>query len=247
MMFRRPVPPSYVALEGIDGSGKTGLAAALAQRFRKEGKKVRVVREPGGTALGETIRSALLRGGQISPWAEAALFAAARAELSEAVIVPALRSGEIVLSDRSVYSSLAYQGAGRGLGTKAVKALNSRPEIIWPQKVLLLDADIGAARRRQIVSDRIGGEGGEFMERVRDAYLSLAERDRRVAVIDANLPLNEVTRAAYEALTRKPSRSFRPAKTLPLPPPDATEVMEDISLYGEWPGEAVTAHIRENR
>lgn len=246
MIFRRPPPPSYVALEGIDGSGKTGLAAALAHRLKTKGERVRVVREPGGTMLGETIRSALLRGGEVSPWAEAALFAAARAELSETVVAPALRSGEMVLTDRSVYSSLAYQGAGRGLGMKAVKALNSRPEIIWPHRMLLLDVDIGTARRRQIVPDRIGGESGEFMERVRDAYLSLAERDRRVVVIDAGLPLSQVTEAAYSALIRKPSRSFRRSETLPLPSYEVDD-MEDVSLYGEWPGEAVTAFIRENR
>ena len=242
----RPSVPSYIALEGADGSGKTGLAAALAHRLRGEGKTVRTVREPGGTALGEAVRAVLLRGGEVSPWAEAALFAAARAELSEAVIAPALRRGEMVLSDRSVYSSLAYQGAGRGLGMKAVRALNSRPEIIWPHRTLLLDTDAATSLRRQTTADRIGGEGLEFMERVRDAYLALARRDRRIAVIDAGLPAEEVTRVAYAALTRRPRRSFRPSprRSPPLPPPGLWEEMEDISLYGEWPGEIVAARLR---
>ena len=135
----------FVTFEGIDGSGKTTQAALLAEWAAREGHEVVAVREPGGTPLGERIRELLLDGPEMTAWAEAALFAAARAELAERVIRPALLRGAWVVCDRYVDSSLAYQGAARGLGLEAVRELNAvatgglAPDMTF---VLLLDPEV---------------------------------------------------------------------------------------------------------
>ena len=114
----------FVTFEGIDGSGKSTQAALLAEAFEAEGREVVRTREPGGTEVGERVRALLLHGGDIAPWAEAALFAAARAQLVDEVVRPALARGAVVVCDRFLDSSLAYQGIARGLGLDAVLELN---------------------------------------------------------------------------------------------------------------------------
>src|SRR6266516_6377692 len=116
--------PVFVTFEGIDGSGKTTQAELLAESLREEGHEVVATREPGGTPLGEQVRELLLNGRGMSAWAEAALFAAARAELVEKVIGPALEAGRHVVCDRYIDSSLAYQGIARRLGVDQVLELN---------------------------------------------------------------------------------------------------------------------------
>ena len=116
----------YLAIEGIDGAGKTTVAAEVAGRLRDTGHDVITVREPGGTATGEEIRSVLLDPeGRMVAWTEALLFAAGRAQLAAETIRPALEAGKTVVSDRSVYSSLAYQGGARGLGFDLVRSVNA--------------------------------------------------------------------------------------------------------------------------
>ncbi len=114
----------FVTFEGVDGSGKSTQARLLAERLRSAGREVVLTREPGGTELGEQVRGLLLHGERIAPWAEAALFAAARAQLVDEVIRPALARGADVVSDRYLDSSLAYQGLARGLGVERVLELN---------------------------------------------------------------------------------------------------------------------------
>lgn len=194
----------YIALEGIDGAGKTSIQTALAQRLVSAGLEVVAVREPGGTPLGESLRSVLLDGQAVTPWAEALMFAAARAQLVEQVVGPALQRGAWVVSDRSVYSSLAYQGAGRGLGIEAIREVNE-PGLAttWPDPVILLTADtrIGLARQRR--ADRIGASGISFLSKVAEAYETLADQDpSRFVVVDAERPLNVVADDVWAAVRR---------------------------------------------
>ncbi|MCZ6519492.1 MAG: dTMP kinase [Actinobacteria bacterium] len=184
----------YIALEGGDGSGKSTVAVALAARLETEGGEVVMVREPGGTPLGEVVRGLLLDSERLDDWAEVFLFAAQRAELARQVIAPALRVGKWVVSDRTYYSSIAYQGRGRGLGEDDVRAINEKGlDGVVPDHVFVLDVDPETALARQHVADRIGMEGIDFQEKVRDAYLGLAEKEPdRVVVLDGSLPTDEL-------------------------------------------------------
>jgi dTMP kinase len=182
----------FVVFEGIDGSGKTTQAALLADWARGQGHEVVAVREPGGTPLGERIRELLLDGPEMSAWAEATLFAAARAELAERVIRPALLRDAWVACDRFVDSSLAYQGAARGLGIEAVRELNAAatgglsPDLTF---VLLLDPELALARRAEAKPDRIEREDADFMRRVDAGYRELvAASPERYVVLDGAEP-----------------------------------------------------------
>jgi dTMP kinase len=181
----------FVSFEGVDGSGKTTQADLLRRRWASEGKDVVATREPGGTALGERIRALLLACGEMSPWAEAALFAAARAELVERVVRPALDRGAYVVSDRYVDSSLAYQGLARGLGLDAVLSLNvSAVRGLLPDRtfVLLLTPQEALARRGA-ASDRLEHEGLPLANRVDEAYRELVELfPERLVALDASRP-----------------------------------------------------------
>ncbi len=178
----------YIALEGIEGTGKSTIAVRLAAFLTGRGMDVLRVREPGGTTTGERIRHVLLDpGGSVAPWTEALLFAAARAQLAHELVGPALRAGRWVVSDRSVYSSLAYQGGGRGLGIDAVRAVNA-PGLgdVWPEMVVLLRLDAETGLARQEDPDRIGGEGAAFQSAVGVAFDDLASAEpNRVVVVDA--------------------------------------------------------------
>lgn len=192
----------YVAIEGVDGAGKSTVAREVAERLRGLGEKVRLVREPGGTPMGEQIRSLLLHDEDMVPWTEALLFAAQRAQLASEVIAPALEEGEWVVSDRSYYSSLAYQGAGRGLGLETVRVVNEAGlgEVV-PDVVVVLWIDPEEALARQDVIDRIGGEGERFQVEVADAYRRLAaDEPSRVRLVDAGRTLEEVVEEIMEMI-----------------------------------------------
>ncbi len=193
----------YVAFEGIEGAGKSTVAERVGERLAADGRTVVRVREPGGTEVGERIRAILLGHDlEPDPWTEALLFAAARAQLAAEVVGPALEEGAWVLSDRSVYSSLAYQGAGRGLGIDAVRSVNE-PGLqgVWPSIVLLLEIDPAEGLRRQDVGDRIGDEGVEFQQRVAEGFASeAASEPDRFVVIDAGGRLDDVVDEAYREI-----------------------------------------------
>jgi dTMP kinase len=184
----------FVTLEGIGGSGKTTQAALLGELLESEGRSVLVTREPGGTPLGERLRHVLLDEGEMSPWAEAALFAAARAELVEAVITPTLERGVDVVCDRYVDSSLAYQGIARGLGVESVLALNL-PAIrgLLPERTFLLRIDVDEALRRREKVDRIEHGDRDFAIMLDRAYRELAELyPDRIVTVDASRPAGDV-------------------------------------------------------
>lgn len=197
----------FVTFEGIDGSGKTTQARFLAELLRAEGREVVEAREPGGTQLGEEIRGLLLDGGAIAPWAEAALFAAARAQLVDEVIRPALARGAHVVCDRYVDSSLAYQGLARGLGLERVLELNLAAVggLLPDRTVLLLLPPHEAVARRGGDPDRIEREGDDFAARVDEGYRELARRfPERVLTADATLEPKALARAIREELRDLP-------------------------------------------
>ncbi|MEZ5100758.1 MAG: dTMP kinase [Thermoleophilia bacterium] len=194
----------FVSFEGIDGCGKSTQAALLAARLRAAGHEVVATREPGGTPLGEGVRGLLLDGVAMTPWAEAALFAAARAQLVEEVVLPARARGAWVVCDRFLDSSLAYQGGARGLGIDRVLELN-RLAIgdVAPDRTILVSVppEDALARRAGERADRIEREGIAFAARVADAYAELGRRfPERIRVVDGLGTPDEVAARVEEAL-----------------------------------------------
>lgn len=185
----------FITFEGVEGSGKSTQARRLAESLRATGRAVTLTREPGGTALGERLRDILLDLGQsgMLPEAELFLYLASRAEHVAGVIEPALRRGDIVIADRFGDASVAYQGGGRGLGTALVESLNQvATRGVKPDVTFLLDLDpsegLDRLSGRGTERDRIESERLAFHERVRAAYLSVAEREpSRFEVIDGGL------------------------------------------------------------
>src|SRR2546423_10873823 len=181
----------FVPLEGIDGSGKSTQVDLLRAALEAEGRTVVATREPGGTEFGERVRDLVLAGPDMTPWAEAALFAAARSELVTRVIQPALEAGHDVLCDRYIDSSLAYQGIARGLGVERVLQLNlEATRGLLPDHTFLLLVEPAVADARETGQpDRIeAAEGGDFMARVDGAYRQLAALfPRRIQAFDGTL------------------------------------------------------------
>ncbi|HLU32127.1 MAG TPA: dTMP kinase [Acidimicrobiia bacterium] len=192
----------YLAVEGVDGAGKSTVCRELASRLQARGGTVVEVREPGGTRLGEEIRSILLHGEAMAPWTEALLFAAQRAQLAAEVIAPALARGDFVVSDRSYFSSLAYQGGARGLGIERVRTVNEAGlDGVVPDLVAVLWLDPDDALSRQDGIDRIGGEGSAFQREVAAAYRRLAAEDpERVHLVDGSRPVEAVVDEIMEML-----------------------------------------------
>ena len=189
-------PGRLIAFEGVEGAGKSTQLELLRRQLEGRGREVVVTREPGGTPVGERVRALLLDPEvEIYPRAEALLFAAARAELVERVIRPALERGAVVLCDRYLDSSLAYQGGARGLGRGPVEEVNRLATGgLLPDLVVLLDLDpADGLRRRQGDRDRIEAQDLEFHRRVREAFRALAAADpKRFAVVDGAAPVREV-------------------------------------------------------
>ena len=196
-----------ITIEGLDGAGKTTLATRLRDELASR-RPVRLLREPGGVALSERIRE-LVKDPELrcDPRAEALLYAAARAQLVDEELAPLLAGGTWVLLDRFVDSSLAYQGAGRGLGVDEVAALNAfATGGLSPDRTLLLRVDTATARARLAgrddAADRFEREDQAFFAAVAGAYDELAARDRqRVRVLDATGPPETVLALALQALT----------------------------------------------
>ena len=187
----------FISSEGVDGSGKTTQVALLADSLREEGREVVATREPGGTPAGERIRELLLEGGEIAPWTEAALFAAARAQLVDEVIRPALARGADVISDRYIDSSLAYQGIARGLGVERVLELNllATSGLLPDRTFFLAIPPEDTAGRKDAEPDRIEREGDEFAAIVDQGYRELAAVfAKRVVTIDATMPASDISR-----------------------------------------------------
>ena len=196
-----------ITIEGVDGAGKSTLAGTLRVALSDQGIDVEQLREPGGVEASERVR-ALVKDPAlaIGPRTEALLYAAARAQLVEQALVPALAAGRWVLLDRFVDSSLAYQGAGRGLGIAEIRELNLfATGGLEPDRTLLLDLPGAAARLRaggrSGAPDRLEREDDEFFAKIAAAYATLAAAEPgRIRVLDATRPPGEVLAQALEAL-----------------------------------------------
>ena len=187
------------SFEGIDGAGKTTQVALLANALSDRGHKVTCLREPGGTALGEKIRSLLLDKSDEPPVpvAELLLFAAARAQIVATRVKPALERGEVVILDRFTDATFAYQGYGRGLPLDQILSVESIAAGIEPARTWFLDlTPEQSARRREArgeASDRMESEADSFRSKVRDGYLERAKRHpERIAVVDASASLESI-------------------------------------------------------
>jgi dTMP kinase len=203
------VPGLFVTIEGIDRSGKSTQARRLAEALSDDAL---LVREPGGTPAGERIRDLLKDPAiDLDPRAEALLFAAARAELVAAVIRPALDAGKVVISDRYLDSSLAYQGHARGLGEAEVRLVNDwATGGLEPDLTVLLRIDPQAAAARAGEADRFEDEGLDLQRRVADAYEQLAAANpARWKAVDAERDENAV--AAEVAALVESARAGAPA------------------------------------
>jgi dTMP kinase len=193
----------FVTFEGLDGSGKSTQAELLRVRLEADGVDVVPTREPGGTELGEGVRNLVLHGGHVGPWAEALLYVAARAQLVEDVIRPALERGATVICDRYLDSSVAYQGVGRELGLDRILDLNlAAVGGLLPDRTFLLELDPEEVSSRiQRHFDRLEREGDDFRVRTAAGYREIAARfPERVVVLDAARPADELAEEVYGAL-----------------------------------------------
>ena len=216
----------FITFEGLDGCGKSTQLERLAAVLRSEGIDVLTTREPGGTAIGERIRSILLDSATagLAPTAELALMFASRAQQLEELILPTLERGTWVLCDRYTDSSEAYQGGGRGLGSQTVLDVHRAVcRNVWPDLTILMDSEVDAsverARRRNLkktgTSDenRFETESRAFFERVHKAYLTIAKRQRqRVLMLDARRPADVVHPEIVAAVRRRFLSNARPGK-----------------------------------
>ena len=187
----------FIVFEGGDGSGKTTQARALFRRLQSQGCPALLTHEPGGTPLGESIRRRLKARRDVSPLSELFLFAAARAQLVQGVVGPAIKDGIIVVCDRYTASTVAYQGYGRGLDLGLIDQVNrAATGGLSPDLIVLLDlpSELVVTRKGKTVRDVFDAAPLEFHGKVREAYLSQAAQDPgRWLVLDATRPPRELT------------------------------------------------------
>lgn len=196
----------FITFEGPDGCGKTTQMNLLAQYFEKKGKKVVLTREPGGKGLGEKVREILLNyNGEVSDRCESFLFLADRAQNIDIIVKPAVEQGEIVLCDRHIDSTVAYQGYGRGLDINEINILNNlatggkKPDL-----TLVFDVDVETSMKRVgKEKDRMESAGIDFHNRVRNGYLELAKQEPdRIKVLDATKTIEEIHEKVVEIVEK---------------------------------------------
>ena len=202
----------FITIEGPEGSGKSSVTKKVVERLEKEGFEVVMTREPGGTPIAEEIRNVILdkKNTSMDPITEALLYAASRRQHLVEKVWPLSKEGKLVISDRFLDSSLAYQGGARGLGIDKILAMNMfATEGYYPDVTLLFDLDpriglarIAANKNREV--NRLDLEKIEFHDSVRKTFLALAERFKdRYVVLDASKPFDEVVEDAYNAIKAK--------------------------------------------
>lgn len=196
----------FITVEGIEGSGKSTLLSGLAEKFRADGRELFITREPGGTPVGEAIRHVFLQPGlAIAPLTEALLINASRAQHIVDAIRPALERGTVVICDRYVDSTIAYQGYGRGLELGLLRRLcEAASDGLLPDITFVLDVPVKTSRsrvaKRVDFSDRVEAEEDAFHERVRYGFLELARQAPRYYVLDGERSAPDVLDDAYRIL-----------------------------------------------
>ena len=187
----------FIVLEGPDGSGKSTMAKKIGEFYKGKGRVIEFAREPGGTKISEKIRTLILDNNntEMDFRTEALLYAAARAQLVSEKIKPWLNDGKIVICERYVYSSLVYQGIGRGLGVEEVKKINDFAIAdLKPDMVLMLDVNPEKALKRKLAGggDRLENEKVSFHKEVYDGYKKLIKYFPEIKLIDAERTINEI-------------------------------------------------------
>ncbi|MCK4857792.1 MAG: dTMP kinase [candidate division Zixibacteria bacterium] len=200
-------PGIFITFEGIDGSGKSTQARLLYDLLTKRGYDLTFLREPGGTKVSEHIRKILLdrKNDSISPQTELLLYLAARAEVVDKIIAPALAAGRIVVADRFYDSTFAYQVYGRGLPVRIVRTANKfASAALTPDLTFLVDLPVRAAQRRlHRAKDRLEAEGVRFQERVRRGFLQLAQaQPRRIKVLNGGKRIEDIFTQVEERTIR---------------------------------------------
>jgi dTMP kinase len=197
-----------IALEGPDGSGKTTQIELLEKHLKQLGYEVVRTREPGGTEISEKIREIILDNdnSNMSYMCEALLYAASRAQLVNEIIKPALKAGKIVICDRFVYSSMVYQGIGRGLGMEIVKGINEaalgglEADLIF---MITIPYEEGLKRKKkQRTLDRLENGGNEFHKKVFEGYLDICKKYDKIEVIDGNRDIYEIHKDLIDAIKK---------------------------------------------
>lgn len=203
----------FISFEGLDASGKSTQAELTAARFRESGEEVVFIREPGGTQLGEKIRSMLLDvNNYIEPIAEVFLFSAARAQLVREVIQPALAQGQVVICDRYVDSTTSYQGYGRELPLESIHAVN-RIAIgtVLPDLTFFIDIPIEEIERRQRaagkITDRMERAGLDFFQRSRNGYIELSKTEKRLKIINGERSPDRIFEEIWSIIQKELHRS----------------------------------------
>ena len=197
----------FVTFEGIDGSGKSTQANSLLRRVQENGYKAVLFREPGGTRISEQIRQILLstKHSEMAAITEVMLYSAARAQLTEEMVIPGLKENDIVVCDRYFDSTIAYQGYGRGISMEFIDALiKEASKRIWPDVTFLVDVDVELAEKRSGTIgrlDRLEMETVEFKEKVIRGFREISEKDGdRIVVLDGSQEVESLTDIAWEKI-----------------------------------------------
>ena len=209
-------PPMFITFEGLDFSGKSTQVGLLADGLSKSGMKTLILRDPGGTAIGEKIRTVLLDRElhAMSDFAELFLFSASRSQLVQEIIKPALEKGTIVVCDRFYDSTTAYQGWGRGLSLDSIKAINRvAANGLVPAITYFIDIPVSEIELRMMHqkagADRMEMSGRTFYERVREGFLQLAKEEPRFEVIDGRKTIEEIRQKVWERFQRELTNQSR--------------------------------------
>lgn len=210
----------FITFEGIDFCGKTTQARKLVSYLRKKGHNVLLLREPGGGKIGEKIRQVLLNktNSEMTPLTELLLYEAARSQLTERTILPALKEGKAVLCDRYSDSSLAYQGYGRGLERRMIRHVNQIATFkLLPDLTILLDVPVKTSlkrgRKEKRKKDRLEKERFEFHQRIREGFLTIARQNpKRIKVVDGTQNVDKTWHKVKRAVDSFLSRRAEPAK-----------------------------------